>query len=68
MKSDRHFWATINYIHHNPVHHGYVRRWQEWPFSSGGSFIKQFGHERAREIWKEYPIDKYGKNWDPPTL
>jgi putative transposase len=26
MRSDRHFWATLNYVHHNPVHHGYVRR------------------------------------------
>lgn len=24
MKSARHFWATLNYVHHNPVHHGYV--------------------------------------------
>jgi putative transposase len=34
MKSDRHFWASLNYVHNNPVHHGYVRRWQEWPFSA----------------------------------
>ena len=26
MKSDRHYWATLNYVHHNPVHHGYVER------------------------------------------
>jgi putative transposase len=25
MKSERHFLATLNYVHHNPVHHGYVR-------------------------------------------
>jgi putative transposase len=24
MRSDRHFWATLNYVHHNPVRHGYV--------------------------------------------
>ena len=24
IKSHRHFWASMNYIHHNPVHHGYV--------------------------------------------
>jgi putative transposase len=22
MKSNRHFWASLNYIHNNPVHHG----------------------------------------------
>jgi putative transposase len=68
MKSDRHFWATLNYVHHNPVHHGYVRRWQDWPFSSGGSFIEQCGHEQAEKIWREYPVGEYGKNWDPPEL
>lgn len=25
MKSNRHFWASINYIHHNPVRHSYVK-------------------------------------------
>jgi putative transposase len=22
IRSERHFWASMNYIHHNPVHHG----------------------------------------------
>ena len=26
IKSHRHFWAGVNYIHHNPVHHGYVEK------------------------------------------
>lgn len=30
MMSERHFWATLNYVHHNPVHHGYVKRWTDW--------------------------------------
>ena len=34
IKSHRHFWASVNYIHHNPVRHGYVDKWQEWPWSS----------------------------------
>ncbi|MEP7273143.1 MAG: hypothetical protein ABI882_16710 [Acidobacteriota bacterium] len=33
MKSQRQFWATMNYVHHNPVHHGYVEQWQEWLLS-----------------------------------
>src|SRR5690348_4949156 len=32
MRSDRHFWATINYVQHNPVHHGYVALWTDWPW------------------------------------
>jgi putative transposase len=68
MKSDRHFWATLNYVHHNPVHHGYVQQWQDWPFSSGGSFIEQCGRKQAEKIWREYPVGEYGTNWDPPEL
>jgi len=68
MKSDRHFWATLNYVHHNPVHHGYVQQWQDWPFSSGGAFLQHCGHEQAVMLWRKYPIDDYGKTWDPPDL
>jgi len=64
MKSERHFWATLNYIHHNPVHHGYVDRWQDWPWSSAAEFVDRVGRERAKQIWREYPLLDYGKKWD----
>jgi putative transposase len=65
MKSPRHFCATLNYVHHNPVHHGYVEHWQDWPWSSAAEFIEQLGRERVAQIWKDYPILDYGKKWDP---
>jgi len=55
-------------LHHNPVHHGYVGQWQDWPFSSGAAFLKQMGRERAAELWRAYPILDFGKDWDPPEL
>jgi putative transposase len=64
MKSERHFWATLNYIHHNPVHHGYVDRWQDWPWSSAKEFLRVVGRTRALELWLEYPILNYGTKWD----
>ena len=66
MKSERHFWATLNYVHHNPVHHGYVKRWQDWPYSSAARFLEAVGREKAKEIWEKYPLLDYGKKWDPP--
>lgn len=64
IRSDAHLWASINYVHHNPVKHGYAFRWQEWPWSSAGEFIESVGRERAVEIWEGYPILEYGKGWD----
>jgi putative transposase len=43
MKSERHFWVTLNYVHHNPVHHGYVKRWLDWPWSSARQYLAETG-------------------------
>lgn len=64
IRSERHFWATMNYIHHNPVHHGYVEHWQDWPWSSAGQFLDSVGRTRSMELWQRYPILDYGKKWD----
>jgi putative transposase len=68
MKSDRHFWATLNYVNHNPVHHRYVKQWQEWPFSSGAALLAEWGRERVMQLWKDFPVEKYGAKWDSPDL
>ena len=64
IRSKRHIWAVMNYIHHNPVKHGYARRWQDWPFSSATGFLQSVGRERAAAIWRDYPILDFGKGWD----
>src|ERR1700752_1816948 len=40
MRSERHFWATLNYIHQNPIHHGYAEKWEDWIWSSASRFIE----------------------------
>ena len=64
IRSERHFWATLNYVHHNPIHHGYVDRWQDWPWSSAAEFLEEVGQDNALKLWREYPILDYGKKWD----
>ena len=64
MRSERHFFATLNYVLHNPVHHGYVNRWQDWLWSNAKQYLEQTGKEKALEIWKKYPILDYGAKWD----
>jgi putative transposase len=68
MKSERHFWATLNYVLHNAVHHGYVERWQDWPYSNAAQYLTDVGREEVERRWREYPILDFGKNWDPPEL
>jgi putative transposase len=64
IRSHRHFWASVNYIHHNPVRHGYTEKWQDWPWSSAAAFVERVGRETASKIWRKYPILDYGKTWD----
>ena len=68
MRNERHRWATLNYVHNNAVHHGYVQRWQDWPFGSAVEYLEQIGEEKAREIWRRYPVLDYGKGWDDSDM
>jgi putative transposase len=68
MRSDRHYRATLNYVHHNPVRHGYVMRWTDWPWSSAAEYLAQTGARKAKPAWQEFPIREYGKNWDDPEM
>ena len=58
----------MNYVHNNPVHHRYVKHWNEWPYSSAARFLREVGREKAAEIWRSYPVRDYGKGWDDPGL
>ncbi len=68
IKNEAHRWATVNYIHHNPVRHGYAERWQDWPFSSAVQYLEDLGRNEAERIWREFPILDMGTNWDAPEL
>ncbi len=68
MKSEGHFYASINYVLHNAVHHNYVKRWLDWPYSNADSLLQSMGYEKAERIWKTYPLYDYGRDWDHPDL
>jgi len=68
MRSERHFWATMNYIHNNPVHHRYVDRWTDWPWGNAAEFLETMGRTEAERIWHEYPLRDYGAKWDSAEL
>ena len=68
MRNDAHFWATVNYVHNNPVHHRYVAHWQDWPYSTASEYLAEIGREEAARLWKAYPLLDYGKGWDEAEL
>ena len=40
------YWTRFNYIHYNPIKHGYVDGFADWPWSSYGYYL---GHKG--EAW-----------------
>ena len=65
IKSEGHYFATLNYVLNNAVHHGYVTRWTEWPYCSVAEYLESVGRDHAEQIWRSYPLYDYGKDWDP---
>jgi putative transposase len=41
----------MNYVLHNAVRHGYVGRWQEWPYSNAAQSLEEVGREVAATRW-----------------
>ncbi|NEO26870.1 MAG: transposase [Kamptonema sp. SIO4C4] len=64
IRSERHYYTTLNYLHYNPVKHGYVASPYDWKQSSVGWYLDGFGREWLRDCWVRYPVRDYGKGWD----
>jgi len=64
IRNDRHFFASLNYVHANPVKHGYVANAADWKWSSLHTYLEKVGRETLKEWWQEYPINEYGNGWD----
>jgi putative transposase len=64
MRSERHFYASLNYVLNNAVHHGCAEKWQDWKWSNATNYLDEVGAERAKEIWRDYPVKDYGSKWD----
>lgn len=64
MRSERHYYTTLNYIHYNPTKHGYAQKPLCWACSSVHWYLEAFGIEWLRDLWRTYPVRDYGKGWD----
>ena len=64
IRNDRHYFASLNYVHANPVHHGLVVRSDAWRWSSLSNYRDEVGQETLEEWSREYPIERFGEGWD----
>jgi putative transposase len=64
IRSERHYYTTLNYIHYNPVKHGWSESPYDWSYSSVHWYLEQQGREWLRDSWVKYPVQDYGKEWD----
>lgn len=64
IRDENHYYTALNYIHNNPVKHGYTSKPQEWSSSSLHWYMQNFDIEWLRDIWTQYPPRNYGEGWD----
>ncbi|MHB9023679.1 MAG: REP-associated tyrosine transposase [Armatimonadota bacterium] len=64
IRNQRHFLAAMNYIHINPLKHGYVNFLDEWNWSSLHFYVAKYGEEFMYRLFEQYPVLDFGKGWD----
>ena len=65
MRSEKQLNLTFNYIHYNPIKHGFSDDIYEWPWSSFNLYEESNGRDWLREQWKSNtPPEELGRGWD----
>jgi putative transposase len=64
IRSLKHYYTTLNYIHYNPVKHGFVKSPYNWVESSVHWYLSAYGRQWLRDSWVQYPVRDYGSDWD----
>lgn len=64
IRSETHLHTAFNYIHYNPVKHGYVTDPYNWPWSSLHMYYEEKGKAWLQEQWNTYqPSLDFGNGW-----
>ena len=66
IRDEAHFHRAINYIHYNPVKHGYVDSPYDWPWASLETYESNYGRDWLREQWKRYTPSDDAQEWHEP--
>ena len=57
IRDEAEFYTKLNYIHYNPVKHGYVSNPKKWEFSTYQYFLLEKGEEWMWDCLNTYPIN-----------
>lgn len=65
MRNETQLYQTLNYIHYNPIKHGYVTDIQAWQWSSIHMYENEKGTDWLQNQWRRYaPSEDFGNGWD----
>ncbi len=64
IRNEAHYFQALNYIHYNPIKHGYTTDSYTWKWSSLHGYFENQGREWLRDIWKKHAPGDFGKGWD----
>lgn len=59
IRSEKDFWTRFNYIHHNPIKHGYIRNPDQlfsYKFSSYNQWLRKNGRKWMTSCFGQFPI------------
>ena len=59
IRDEGDYWRHFNYIHYNPLKHGYVKYLRDWPYSSLFHYLETEGREWVDDCWRSYPIKEF---------
>jgi putative transposase len=64
MRNEVQLSQAFNYVHYNPVKHGYVKDVHDWRWSSLFLYEEDKGGEWLNEQWRKFPPPAdFGKGW-----
>lgn len=58
------FFRFMNYIHYNPVKHGYVKAMEQWRASSVHTYIRKRGARAVYGDFEHYPLGEWSLRYD----
>jgi putative transposase len=59
VRDEKDYWTKFNYIHYNPVKHGYVEKAEEWHYSSYRDILEVEGEDWVDDVWASYPVVEF---------